>query len=132
MTIEERAYKAVELNQKGYNCCQAVTAVLSDQTLLKEEQLFHISAGFAIGMGNMEGTCGALVGAVMIAGCATEGKGSLKLAKQVSETFQQKCGSVTCKVLKSKTPDGNVLCPCNECIKNAVLSYGETVGLYNE
>ncbi|MBO4739234.1 MAG: C_GCAxxG_C_C family protein [Bacteroidales bacterium] len=132
MTIEERAQKAVELNQKGYNCCQAVTAVLSDQTLLMEEQLFHISAGFAIGMGNMEGTCGALVGAVMIVGCATEGKGSLKLAKQVSETFQQKCGSVTCKVLKSKTPDGNILCPCNECIKNAVLSYGETVGLDNE
>ncbi len=132
MSIEERFQKAVELNQKGYNCCQAVTAVLSDQTLLMEEQLFHISAGFALGMGNMEGVCGALIGAVIIAGCHTEGKGSVKYAKQISETFQQKCGSITCKVLKSKDASGNVFCPCHQCIKNAVASYSEIIGLDNQ
>ena len=39
MTLEGRAQRAVELKNSGkYNCAQAVTAALSDQTELTEEQ----------------------------------------------------------------------------------------------
>ena len=77
MDIKERAKKAVELKTLGgYNCSQAVTAVLADQTGLSEEQLKQLSAGFCAGMGNLEATCGALIGAVMIAGSKTEGNGT--------------------------------------------------------
>lgn len=129
MTIEERADKAVELKTSGgYNCSQAVTAVLADQTSLSEDQLKQVSAGFCAGMGNLEATCGALIGAGMIAGLKTEGKGTLKVSRQILETFRDRCGATRCKDLKAIT-DGKPLCPCEECVRNAVLIYGDVMGL---
>ena len=127
MTIEERAEKAVELKTKGgYNCSQAVTAVLADQTDLSEEQLKQISAGFCAGMGNMEATCGALIGAGMIAGSKTEGIGTLKKTRQIQEAFMDRCGAIKCRDLKAIT-DGKPLCSCEDCVRNAVLIYGEVM-----
>ena len=129
MTIQERAEKAVELKTRGgYNCAQSVTAVLADQTGLTEEQLNQVSAGFCAGMGNMEATCGALIGAGMVAGLKTEGNGTLRYTRALLETFKNHCGAVRCKDLKTIT-DGKPLCPCEECVRQAVLSYGEVVGL---
>ena len=129
MTIQERAEKAVELKTKGgYNCSQAVTAVLADQTGLTPEQLKQVSAGFCAGMGNLEATCGAVIGAGMIAGLKTEGNGTLRYTKQILEEFQKRCGATKCRDLKSIV-DGKILCPCEECVRNAVLSYGEIFGV---
>ncbi len=130
MTINERAEKAVELKLSGgYNCSQAVTAVLADQTDLTGDQLKQITAGFCAGMGNLEATCGALIGAGMIAGLKTEGKGTLKLARQIQEAFRDRCGAITCRDLKAVT-GGKPLCPCEDCVRNAVLIYGDVMGLH--
>ena len=129
MDINERAQKAVELKTMGgYNCSQAVTAVLADQTSLTQEQLKQVSAGFCAGMGNLEATCGAIIGAGMIAGLKTEGKGTLPVSRKIQETFKERCGAIKCKDLKTIT-DGKPLCPCEECVRNAVLIYGEIMGL---
>ncbi|WP_027208440.1 C-GCAxxG-C-C family protein [Butyrivibrio hungatei] len=129
MTLEERAERAVELKNSGkYNCAQAVTAALADQTGLTEEQLKQVSAGFCAGMGNLEATCGALIGAGMIAGLKTEGKGTLGVTKQIQEEFGKRCGALKCKDLKTVT-DGKPLCPCEDCVRNAVMIYGEIMGL---
>lgn len=129
MTLKERADKAVELKVAGgYNCSQAVTAALADETDLTEEQLKNITAGFCAGMGNLEATCGALIGAGMIAGLKTEGKGTLPVARQIQETFRDRCGAIKCKDLKTIT-DGKPLCPCEDCVRNAVMIYGEIMGL---
>ncbi len=129
MTLKERVERAVELKNSGmYNCAQAVTAVLSDQTELAEEQLKRISAGFCAGMGNMEATCGALIGAGMVAGLKTEGKGTLGITRQIQEEFATRCGALKCKDLKAMT-DGKPLCPCDDCVRNAVMIYGEIMGL---
>lgn len=129
MSIEERANKAVELKMSGmYNCSQAVTAALSDETSLTEEQLKQVSAGFCAGMGNMEATCGALIGAGMIAGLKTEGKGTLAVTKKIQESFNDRCGAIKCRDLKAIT-DGKPLCACEECVRNAVLIYGEVMGI---
>ncbi len=129
MTLKERADKAVELKASGkYNCAQSVTAALADETSLSEEQLKQISAGFGVGMGNMEATCGALIGAGMIAGLKTEGKGTLGVTRQIQEEFGRRCGSIKCRELKTVT-DGKPLCPCEDCVRNAVLIYGEVMGL---
>ena len=129
MDINERAQKAVELKTMGgYNCSQAVTAVLADQTSLTQEQLKQVSAGFCAGMGNLEATCGAIIGAGMIAGLKTEGKGTLPVSRKIQETFKERCGAIKCKDLKTMT-DGKPLCPCEECVRNAVLIYGEIMGL---
>ena len=131
MTLKERADKAVELKLSGgYNCSQAVTAVLADQTDLTDDQLKHLTAGFCAGMGNLEATCGALLGAGMIAGLKTEGKGTLGIARQIQETFHDRCGAIKCKELKTMT-DGKPLCPCEECVRNAVMIYGESMGMGN-
>ena len=125
MDIEERAERAAELKQKyGYNCCQAVTAVLADETGLSEEQLNHIAAGFAVGMGSMEATCGSLIGAVMIAGLKTEGRATVRAANQISKNFAARCGATICKELKGRDT-GTVLCACENCVRNAVRAYGE-------
>ncbi len=129
MTIEERAQKAVEMKTSGmYNCAQSITAVLADQTGLTKEQLTQISAGFCAGMGNLEATCGALIGAGMIAGLKTEGKGTLRVTRQIQEEFGRRCGAIKCKDLKTVI-DGKPLCPCEECVRNAVRIYGEVVGV---
>ena len=129
MNIYERADKAAELKKRGvYNCAQAVAFVLADQTDLTEAELLKINSGFAVGMGNMEATCGALVGAVIMAGLSQGGKGTVRLAKQMSEQFVKKTGAALCKDLKGRDTKV-VLCPCEDCVRNAVLIYGETVGL---
>ncbi|MCR4777363.1 MAG: C-GCAxxG-C-C family protein [Lachnospiraceae bacterium] len=129
MTINERAELAANMKLSGrYNCAQAVTAALADQTNLDEEQLCQISAGFCAGMGNMEATCGALIGAGMVAGLATEGKGTLPITRQIQEEFRRTSGALRCKDLKTVT-DGKPLCPCDQCVRNAVLAYGKVLGL---
>ena len=129
MTLEERAELAAELKSSGEcNCSQAVTKVLADQTTLTEEQLRQISSGFAAGMGNMEATCGAMIGAAMIAGLKTEGKGAVMATKKIQEEFQRRCGALKCKDLKAIT-DGKPLCACDDCVRNAVMIYGEFMGL---
>ena len=129
MNIYERADKAAELKKRGvYNCAQAVAFVLADQTDLTEAELLKINSGFAVGMGNMEATCGALVGAVIMAGLSQGGKGTVRLAKQMSEQFVKKTGASLCKDLKGRDTK-DVLCPSEDCVRNAVLIYGETVGL---
>lgn len=130
LNIEERAEYAAQLKLSGSrNCCQAVTAALSDETGLSEEQLVQIAAGFCAGMGNMEATCGALVGAGIIAGLKTGGAGTLRKTKQISERFKELCGgAITCRELKGIDRD-RVLCPCEDCVRNAVRAYGEVMGV---
>ncbi len=129
MNINERAEKAVYLKTAGgYNCSQAVTAALADQTDLDEETLKQISAGFCAGMGNMQATCGALIGAGMIAGLKTRGQRTLLATRQIQEGFGKACGAIRCKDLKA-VQDGKPLCPCEECVRNAVLTYGSVMGL---
>ncbi len=128
MTISEKAEKAAELKLSGKcNCSQAVTRVLADRTGLSKEQLMAVSAGFCAGMGNLEATCGALIGAVMAAGLETAGNGTLKNARLIQESFREKCGAIRCKDLKEMT-DGKPLCACEDCVRNAVLTYGEIMG----
>lgn len=128
MTIEERSEKAVELKRNGYNCAQAVAAALCDQTDFTKEDLIQAAAGFGGGMGTMEATCGALIGAGIVAGLSTHGNGTMKLTRQLITDFKSMCGAVTCRDLKSRI-DGKVLCPCDDCVRNAVLAYGKAADI---
>ena len=129
MTIEERAARAAKWKAGGLcNCCQAVALALADQGSLPEEALMAACSGFAVGMGNMEGTCGAVVGAAMTAGLHLGGKAAVRYARQISENFVGRSGALLCRDLKG-LGTGQVLCPCEDCVKNAVLAYGEVMGL---
>ena len=127
MTIEERAARAVAL-KAGCNCAQAVALAFADALPLDEATLMKLAAGYGAGMGCMEATCGALVGAVMAAGLLTDGQGTGRAARAALAGFQDRCGATICKDLKG-IATGTVLCPCTECVRNAVLAAGEALGL---
>lgn len=128
MTIEERANQAAQWKATGiYNCAQAVTQAFADQIPVEAETLKKLGAGYAAGMGCMESTCGALIGAVMVAGVVTIGKGTPRISKELLQSFQEKCGATICKDLKG-VETGAPLCPCPECVRNAVLALGEVLG----
>ena len=60
--------KAIELHDKGFNCAQAVACAFAEEIGVPEEVLFSACEGFGLGMGGMEATCGAVSGAIMLAG----------------------------------------------------------------
>ena len=121
MTIEKRADIAANLKATGQcNCTQSVLKVFEDKINIAPEELSKLSAGFAAGMGCMESTCGALIGAVMVAGMITDGKGTPRYSKELVSKFNDKCGATICKDLKGITT-GNVICECPDCVRNAVI-----------
>ena len=48
-----------------------------------KEILTNAASGFAVGMGGMEATCGALIGATMMAGIVKPGKKSAITAREI-------------------------------------------------
>lgn len=73
--MESRKEIAVQKKLSGaYNCTQSVCCTYYDFTGIDETTIKHVGNCFGAGMGNMEGTCGALVGAGMVYGLATKDK----------------------------------------------------------
>lgn len=129
MNINERADLAAQLKATGQcNCTQSVVKVFEDKIGVDSDNLMKLSAGFAAGMGCMESTCGALIGAVMTAGAITDGQGTPRYSREIMSKFNDKCGATICKDLKG-VGTGKPLCPCDQCVRNAVLSLGEVLDL---
>lgn len=130
--MSEKQDRAVELkNRTGdahYNCCQAVACVFAEEAGMNEDTLRKLGAGFGLGMGTMEATCGALCGAEMILGLMKyNGKPIRKDASELHNAFKEKCGGVTiCKDIKG-VATGKVLCSCDDCVRNAVSLLEERI-----
>ena len=122
-----KAEKAVEYKINGYNCCQSVLMTYKDEVDLSENQLMKIGAAFCTGMGCMEGTCGALIGAGIILGIKeSDGRSIIKESRDLLLAFKEKCGATICKDLKG-LDTGIVLCDCNSCVRNAILALEENL-----
>lgn len=136
MNLNERIELALENRNKGYNCCQAVACAFCDVFDVDEELIFKISEGFGLGMGNMEGLCGAVSGAVMLAGLKnstenpTSKSGTYKLSKEIISKFQDKNSSAICKDLKG-VETNKVLRTCPGCIEDAICIVNDVI-LKNE
>lgn len=120
MTLQERREYGARLKRE-MNCCQAVVRAFADTLDLPEDKLMQLGAGFGSGMATMEGTCGALVGAIMVAGLRTEGNGTRELSRRIMPRFKELCGATVCRDLKG-VDTGKVLCSCEDCVRNAVLA----------
>lgn len=123
----KRAEKSLELHQQGYNCAQSVACAFCDLTDMEKEQMFKVMEGFGAGMGGMRGTCGAISGAVAIAGMLNS-KGSsqvrskvdtYQMARKIVAKFEEKNGATLCHELKG-IETKKVLRSCDGCIKDAV------------
>ena len=87
-----------------HNCTQAVCCTYHDFTGLDEDTIKQVGNSFAAGMGNMEGTCGALVGAGIVYGLAVKDKAkAMKGMRRIMESFQQRNGA-TFVVMTSLEP----------------------------
>ena len=137
-TTSKRVEEALKKHEKGYNCAQAVSCVFCDKTGLDEETMFRITEGMGLGMGGMEGTCGAIGAASILSGLRNssarlDNPDSKKISYQVSKQclwdFKEQNGSVICKDLKG-IETGTVLRSCNDCIADAVRIIEED--LYGE
>jgi len=146
--IEAVAEKAVDLkNNKGFNCCQSVVEALSDEVSLDSATLSRLAAGFGGGAGNGEGACGALSGAIMIAGLRVAAPGPVACAadepdhvetdaerrartmatrqvvRRLHDDFRARTGASVCKILKTRDAEGRFLCECADCVRSAVRAY---------
>lgn len=126
MNMESRIEKAKALHGLGYNCAQAVACTYADVMGLDEETIFRMMEAQGLGMGGMNGICGAVTGAVTVLGyCNSRGpqdtttkKETYRLASELEAAFQIKNGSLICKELKG-VDTKVVLRPCTGCIEDA-------------
>ena len=118
----KRYEEAYNLKDLGIcNCAQAVLKAYADLTDLDEVTLLNIGSGFGQGMGSLEATCGALIGANILLGLVNKTDISTKsIARKMLSDFNTMCGATICKVLKG-VETRKVLCPCSDCVKNASI-----------
>ena len=128
---------AIALHDQNYNCAQSVACALADTIGADEEFVFKACEGFGLGMGCTQATCGAISGAIMIAGLKNSDgmlrnpqtkASTYKLSALIVDKFEQKNGSLICKELKG-TETGKVLRSCPDCIMDAVEIAEEVLDL---
>ena len=119
--METRKHIAAEKKRCGsHNCAQAVLHTYADVAGIEDEaQAMDIANAFGGGMGNTEGTCGALVGAGIVLGLVNKDKvKSMRQMRQIMTRFQQRNGATQCKLLKG-IGTGSVLRECPDCVADA-------------
>ncbi len=115
-----RIEKTLEFHDKGFNCAQSVALPYCEIFGMEEKTAAAALEGFGAGMGGRQTTCGALSGAVMLAGLklsdgnmdAPKSKATTyKVTAQMVESFKNHCGSINCCDIKSENKVS-----CAECI----------------
>lgn len=118
--MESRSELAAEKKRSGLcSCAQAIVTSYPELTGLDEETAMAATAAFGAGMGNMEGTCGALVGAGIVLGLYHKDKAkAMKAMRQIMTQFQAQNGATQCRLLKG-VGTGRVLRECHDCVADA-------------
>ena len=126
ITLDERMEYAAK-RKKEMNCCQAVLVAFADRLGKSEDELLRLGSGFGSGMATMEGTCGALVGAIMVSSLLSPDGEARNNSRAIMSRFKELCGGATiCRDLKG-IGTGKVLCSCEDCVRNAVRAAGEAL-----
>ncbi len=102
----DHAERAVELFMQGYNCSQSVFAAYCDLTGLDFTLSVKLSSSMGGGVGRLREICGALSGALLVAGClygytdiSTNNPKSkhYALVQQLANSFKEKSGAIACR-----------------------------------
>jgi len=136
--LKSRAQIAVDYYAKsGYNCSQAVAVTYADLLGLDPMVCFKGMETFGSGMGSRLGTCGAISGAIYLAGFVTSTghmdddksnkskKESYDLAARITKAFYEKNRTVTCADLKD--PKTGLFRSCLDCIADAAILAEEMI-----
>lgn len=143
---EERALRAKELFQQGYNCAQAVALAYADITGVDSHLLATFTASFGGGMGRLREVCGAVSGMTTLAGFISPSpsnndtvakKANYALVQEFAEKFRQKNGAIVCRTLlgldhpkdeptpSARTTEYYKKRPCADLVYDAALIVGE-------
>lgn len=119
-TYKSRAEEAAQKKKSGkYNCAQAIACTYCDFTGMSEEDIKNAVQAFGVGMGTLDATCGALIGAGMVLGLINKDRNkTVKDVRELVTEFKKRNKSITCKDLKG-IESGTVLRECNDCVKDA-------------
>lgn len=128
--MDSRSELAAERKRSGkYNCAQSVACTYVDIAGVDEHVLEAAASSFGTGMGTMEGTCGAIIGAGIIAGLKINDRNkSRAVMKNIMTRFKQRNHSTVCRELKG-IDTGCPLRDCNGCVADAAAIMEEELGL---
>ncbi len=118
--METRKEIAAEKKRcNSHNCAQAVVQTYADIAGIDDATAMNVANAFGGGMGNMEGTCGALVGAGIVLGLVNKDKAkSMKQMRLIMNKFQERNCATQCKLLKG-IGTKVVLRACPDCVADA-------------
>lgn len=124
--MKTRIEEATERQLRGYNCAQAVACAYCDLAGVDESTMFKLTEGLGMGMGGMNGTCGAISAGCILAGFLNS-SGTVdkltkfdtqKLSKEMTKRFIEKVGALSCKEIKG-LETGKTLMSCPNCVITA-------------
>lgn len=126
--MEKKLEKAQAFHQKGFNCAQAVGMPFAEELGMPVALAAKALEGFGAGMGGRTQACGALSGAIFIAGlkyadgnldAPASKKQTYAVAQKICDDFIAACGHSVCMEIKAEERVS-----CGECIECGVrLAY---------
>lgn len=122
MDIEKLIADAVSRKASGkYNCAQAVACAFASEIATDEEIMKRMANSFGTGMGCLEATCGALIGAGLVLGMDSPDRvTAMKRAAAVVRKFKERNGATVCGDLKGVAyQPPRPLRACNLCVADA-------------
>ena len=127
--MQQKIEQAHALHEKGHNCAQSVALPFCEQFGMDPAVAMRALEGFGAGMGGRDQTCGALSGAIFVAGLKhSDGnlespaskQGTYAVCKAMCEEFCAACGGTArCATIKGDE-DGTVRRSCADCIELGV------------
>ena len=138
--MKAKKSKSIATFRLGYNCAQAVLSTFTEDLEVDTNLALSLSSGFGAGMGQLQGTCGAVTGSFMVLSLYNSQKHSNTDKGKVNTNNMIQCfnkkftaihGATDCKSLLNcdlKTVSGqeyfddNKLIEkvCEKCVQNAV------------
>ncbi len=122
--MQKKLEESKKLHSLGFNCAQSVAIPFCEELGVDPKIISAAAEGFGAGMGGRNEACGALSGAVMIAGLKNSDRSldapsskmkTYQAANILCEKFKAECGSTICKVIKGENGEAP-LKSCEDCI----------------
>ena len=112
-----------------YSCTQAVCTTYHEAAGVTEDMMMGCGAAFGTGMGCLEGTCGAIVGAGIVLGMYHKGDRvkAMQAMRRIMTKFEARNGATICKTLKG-VGTGKPLRACEDCVSDAAEFLEEELG----
>ncbi len=150
---KERAERARDYFEKGYNCAQSVLLAYADLYNVDHTMAAALSSGFGGGMGRLREMCGACSGMFMVAGLAIPATDvtdhnakttNYKMVQDLATRFREANGSYICRELLNlqqkidpPTPEQRTETyykkrPCPDLVYFAAQLVGERLNEYYE